>query len=71
MIAFPKGTNPAIVQKMADVMQQISKEPAYAKALEDGFKQPVAFSHTQDALKQLAGVRADFMQYKDLLRQKK
>ncbi len=71
LIAFPKGTNPAIVQKMADVMQQISKEPAYAKALEDGFKQPVAFSHTQDALKQLAGVRADFMQYKDLLRQKK
>ncbi len=71
LIAFPKGTNPAIVQKMADVMQQISKDPAYAKALEDGFKQPVAFSHTQDALKQLAGVRADFMQYKDLLRQKK
>ncbi|WP_305073409.1 Bug family tripartite tricarboxylate transporter substrate binding protein [Propionivibrio sp.] len=71
LIAFPKGTNPAIVKKMADVMQQISKDPAYAKALEDGFKQPVAFFHTQDALKQLAEVRADFMQYKDLLRQKK
>ena len=71
LIAFPKGTNPAIVKKMADVMQQISKDPTYAKALEDGFKQPVAFYHTQEALTQLSAVRTDFMQYKDLLRQKK
>lgn len=55
---------------MADVMQQISKDPAYADA-GDGFKQPVAFYHTKETLEQLAKVRADFMQYKDLLRQKK
>ena len=71
LIAFPKGTNPAIVKKMADVMQQISKDPTYAKALEDGFRQPVAFYHTKETLEQLAKVRADFMQYKDLVRQKK
>lgn len=70
IVAFPKGTDPAIIKKMADVMQQISKEPAYAKMLEDGFKQPVAFFHTKETLEQLRKVRTDFMQYKDLLTQK-
>ena len=71
IIGFPKGTDPAIVKKMADVMQQITKDPAYAKALEDGFKQPVSFLHTKEAIAELNKVRDDFMQYKDLLRQKK
>jgi tripartite-type tricarboxylate transporter receptor subunit TctC len=71
IIAFPKGTDPAIIKKMADVMQQITKDPAYAKALEDGFKQPVSFYHTKEAIAELNKVRDDLMQYKDLLRQKK
>ena len=71
IIAFPKGTDPAIIKKMADVMQQITKDPAYAKAPEDGFKQPVSFLHTKEAIEHLNKVRDDFMQYKDLLRQKK
>ena len=56
---------------MADVMQQITKDPAYAKALEDGFKQPVSFLHTKEANELLNKVRDDFLQYKDVLRQKK
>lgn len=71
IIAFPKGTNPAIIKKMADIAQQITKDPAYAKALEDGFKQPVSFYHTKEAVAELNKVRDEFMQYKDLLRQKK
>jgi tripartite-type tricarboxylate transporter receptor subunit TctC len=71
IIAFPKGTDPAILKKMADVMQQITKDPAYAKALEEGFKQPVSFLHTKEAVVELNKVRDDLMQYKDLLRQKK
>lgn len=71
IIAFPKGTDPEIIKKMADVMQQITKDPAYAKALEDGFKQPVSFLHTKEANDMLNKVRNDFMQYKDVLRQKK
>lgn len=70
IIAFPKGTNPAIVKKMSDVMQQITKDPAYAKALEDGFKQPVSFYPTKEAIAELNKVRDEFMQYKDLLRNK-
>lgn len=71
IIAFPKGTNPAILQKMSDVMRQITKDPAYAKALEDGFKQPVSFYAGKEANEVLNKVRDDFLQYKDLLRQKK
>ena len=71
IIAFPKGTDPAIQKKMADVMQQITKDPAYAKALEDGFKQPVSFIPGKEAVAHLNKVRDDLMQYKDLLRQKK
>ncbi len=70
IIAFPKGTNPAIIKKLADVGQQITKDPAYAKALEDGFKQPITFYHTKEANEHLNKVRDDLMQYKDLLRKK-
>lgn len=71
IIAFPKGTDPAIIKKMADVMKQITQDKNYAKALEDGFKQPVSYYNTTDAIKLLRDVRTDFMQYKDALRQKK
>ena len=71
IIAFPKGTNPAIIKKMSDVMQQITKDPAYAKALQDGFKQPVSFMPTQEAIAELNQLRDDYLQYKDLLSQKK
>ncbi len=71
VIAFPKGTDPAIQKKMADVMLQITKDPAYAKALEEGFKQPVSFMPAKEAVAHLNKVRDDLMQYKDLLRQKK
>lgn len=71
IIAFPKGTDPVIIKKMADTMQQITKDPAYAKALEEGFKQPVSFMHTKEAIAHLNKVRDDLLQYKDLLRQKK
>lgn len=71
IIAFPKGTDPAIIKKMSDVMKEITKDPAYAKSLEEGFKQPVTFYDTKDAAKLLGEVRTEFMQFKDLLRQKK
>lgn len=71
IIAFPKGTNPAIIKKMSDVAEQVTKNPAYAKMLEEGFKQPVSFYPTKDAIAELNKVRDEFMQYKDLLRQKK
>jgi tripartite-type tricarboxylate transporter receptor subunit TctC len=38
IIAFPKGNSTAIIKKMYDVAEKITKNPAYAKMLEDGFK---------------------------------
>ncbi|GGM00874.1 tripartite tricarboxylate transporter substrate binding protein [Pseudomonas asuensis] len=71
IIAFPKGTDPAIVKKMADVMKQITELPAYAKDLEQGFKQPVSYYNTEQAVARLKETRETFMQYKDLLQQNK
>ena len=70
VVAFPKGTDPAIVKKMSDIMQQITEQPAYAEDLKK-FKQPVAFYGTEEAKQILAKTREDFMQFKDELRKAK
>lgn len=70
VVAFPKGTDPAIVAKMADIMKQITEKPAYAEDLKK-FKQPVAYFGTEEAKAILAKTRDDFMQFKDQLRQGK
>ncbi len=45
IIAFPKGTDPAIVAKMSSIMKQITrKKPEYAQDLEKAYKQPVSFA---------------------------
>ncbi|MDD1506227.1 tripartite tricarboxylate transporter substrate binding protein [Pseudomonas sp. CNPSo 3701] len=70
VVAFPKGTDPAIVKKMSDIMKQITEKPEYAEDLKK-FKQPVAFYGTEEAKQILAKTREDFMQFKDQLRQAK
>ena len=70
VVAFPKGTDPAIVAKMADIMQQITETPEYAEELKKSFKQPVAYHGTEEAVAVLSKTRDDFMQYKDVLRNK-
>ncbi|ARS47982.1 protein TctC [Ectopseudomonas mendocina] len=70
VVAFPKGTDPAIVKKMADLMKQISEIPEYAEDLKK-FKQPVAFHGTEESRAILAKTRDDFMQFKDELRKAK
>lgn len=70
VVAFPKGTDPAIIKKMSDIMKQITEKPEYAEDLKK-FKQPVAFYGTEEARQILAKTREDFMQFKDQLRQAK
>ena len=70
VVAFPKGTDPAIVKKMSDLMKQITEVPEYAEDLKK-FKQPVTFYATEDAKAILAKTREDFMQFKDELRKAK
>ncbi|WP_339522818.1 tripartite tricarboxylate transporter substrate binding protein [Pseudomonas sp. EA_35y_Pfl2_R111] len=71
VVAFPKGTDPAIVQKMAGIMKQITELPEYADELKKSFKQPVAYYDSAAAVAVLSKTRDDFMQYKDALRQSK
>jgi tripartite-type tricarboxylate transporter receptor subunit TctC len=68
VIAFPKGTEPAIVARMAAIMKQISEKPEYAQDLEKAYKQPVSYYGTAEALDILKKTREEFMQYKDVLR---
>lgn len=71
IVAFPKGTDSAIVQKMADVMKQITEDPAYAEELKKTFKQPVSYYNTEESIALLKKTREEFMEFKDELRQGK
>jgi tripartite-type tricarboxylate transporter receptor subunit TctC len=71
VMAFPKGTDPAIVQKMAMLMKQITEMPEYAKDLEKAYKQPVDYLDTNDAIKLLGDIRTNLMQYRDMIQRKK
>lgn len=67
IIAFPKGTDSAIVDKMGEIMQQITENPEYAAALEQGFKQPVAFVPKAEAVDLLTRMRENYMPYREAL----
>lgn len=67
MIAFPKGTDQAIIDKMGEIAKEISEIPEYAEALEQGFKQPVSFLPKDKALTRLNEIRDRYMEYHDEL----
>ncbi len=69
IIAFPEGTDEAIVGRMGEIMQQITEIPEYAQALEEGFKQPVSFLPHDEAMERLNAIREDYMSYQDALRE--
>jgi tripartite-type tricarboxylate transporter receptor subunit TctC len=67
IIAFPEGTDEAIVARMEEIMQQITEMPEYAADLEEGFKQPVSFLPRGEAVDRLSEIRENYMQYGDEL----
>lgn len=71
VVSFPKGTDPAIVTKMAAIMKQITEMPEYAAELAKTYKQPVSYFGTEEARAILTKTREEFMQFKDVLRQAK
>lgn len=68
IIAFPQGTDPAIVARMDEIAAQIAQIPEYAADLEQGFRQPVSYLPQAEALERLNAIRANYMQYADTLR---
>lgn len=67
IIAFPKGTDEAIVNKMDEIAAEIVKIPEYAKDLEQGFRQPVTYYGRAEAQERLQAIRENYMQYRDAL----
>ena len=67
IIAFPAGTDEAIVARMGEIMQQITEIPEYAQALEEGFRQPVSFLPQEAAMERLHAIRDDYMSYRNAL----
>ncbi|WP_128255643.1 tripartite tricarboxylate transporter substrate binding protein [Falsirhodobacter deserti] len=67
IIAFPKGTDEAILDRMEEVMQQITEMPEYAEALEQGFRQPVSFLPHEEAVERLNEIREAYMPYREAL----
>lgn len=67
IIAFPKGTDAAIVARMGEIMEEITQIPEYAADLEQGFKQPVSFYNQEEGLERLNAIRENYMQYREAL----
>jgi len=67
IIAFPKGTDAAIVTRMAEISSQISAIPEYAAELERGYRQPVLSYGHEESLKLLHTIRDNYMQYREAL----
>ena len=68
IIAFPKGTDPAIVARMDEIAAQIAQIPEYAADLEQGFRQPVSYLPHDAALERLNAIRDAYMPYAETLR---
>lgn len=68
IIAFPKGTDPAIVAKMSEVAEKIVGTPEYAEKLKVGFSQQAKILTTEEAKAYLQKIEDEYMEYKDILR---
>ncbi|NDL68801.1 tripartite tricarboxylate transporter substrate binding protein [Anaerotalea alkaliphila] len=66
--AYPKGTDAELIANVSAAMEEVGKNPAYAKELEEGYKQPVSFLNSADATALLLELREDYMQYADKLK---
>jgi len=69
IIAFPKETDQAIIDKMNEVVDQIAADEDYAKELFDAYNQPVDFLHQEDAVSLLTQTRDLYIGYQSLLAQ--
>ncbi len=68
IVAYPKETDEELVYQTAKVMEDISKDPDYAKELETTYKQPVTYYNREDSLKLLKDILDDYKKYEDILK---
>ncbi|MCH3917046.1 MAG: tripartite tricarboxylate transporter substrate binding protein [Spirochaetia bacterium] len=66
-LAFPKGTDPIIIKKMADAMKQVSENPNYASDIEKAYCVEPGYAGTQATIKYLNDTLAAFEADKNLI----
>lgn len=66
-LAFPKGTDPAVIEKMNDAMKQVSEMPEYKEAVEKSYCISPNFMNTQDTKSYFDKTMDQFMQDKNLI----
>lgn len=71
VIAFPKKTDPAIVQRMSEIVKQITGIKEYADSLAKTYSQPITYFPTTEAVAELNQIRDRYLPFADLLRNKK
>ena len=68
VISFPKGTSREILDRMASYVREVVNNAAYAKDIEDGYRQQAFFAGPDETIKYLDAAYADFSQYGDMLK---
>lgn len=71
VMAFPKATNPAIVHKMSDIVEQITKIKAYEDSLAKAYSEPITFFPTNKAVAELNSIRESYLPFESLMRNAK
>ncbi|MCI1966456.1 MAG: tripartite tricarboxylate transporter substrate binding protein [Oscillospiraceae bacterium] len=66
-LAFPKGTDSAIIEKMNNAMKQVSEMPEYKKAIEKSYCLSPKFKDTQDTKSYFDKTIDQFMSDKSLI----
>ncbi len=61
IIAFPKGTDPAIVAKMSEIAEKVVGTPEYAEKLKVGFSQQAKILTTEEAKAYLQKIEDEYI----------
>lgn len=67
IIAFPEGTDQAIIKKMSDIAVEIGENEEYQERLKEGFSQETVVLETEEAIEYLDNIYEEYMQYQDVL----
>lgn len=71
IIAFPKGTDPNIVERLGEISLEIAKNKDYAEKLKNGFSQEAKAMNANDAKAYLDKILAEYSKYGEVLKSSK
>ncbi|MGE5631037.1 MAG: tripartite tricarboxylate transporter substrate binding protein [Caulobacteraceae bacterium] len=66
-LSFPKGTDPKIIEKVSNAMEQVSKMPEYANDIAKAYSVEPAYMNTADTKAYLDNAMKEFEAAKDMI----